>query len=137
MNIDKAEAGHEMDVLVAEKVLGWNQIQYYDDRLLGLPPEAMVMWGDDVIPHLLPVLSYSSDIAAAWQIVEKLANEGYITSVGWGPGCDGRCYASIQIILDRNLAADLVLNNPREMDGRGETVPLAICRAALKLREGL
>ena len=135
MNIDEMPAGREMDALVAEKVMGWNHIHDRAVRLMGLPPEATVMWGEDVCPHLLPILSYSTDIANAWRIVETLATEGYLTSVAWEPGRDGRSYASVQMILDRNLIADLVLNNPREMDGRGRTAPLAICRAALKLME--
>ena len=139
MNVDEMEAGRCLDALVAERVMGWTEVVVsgMPREGLGVPPEGDALYQVVVIWDVkLTIPSYSTDIAAAWGIVEKLATKHYITSVGWGPGRDEQCYASVQMILDRNLAADLVLNNPREMDGRGKTAPLAICRAALKLTEG-
>ena len=127
MNIDEMQAGREMDALVAEKVMGWNQVYYRDGRLLGLPPEAMVMWGENITPHLLPVLSYSADIEAAWDITTRMNDAVFL--------------------LERSLTANdsWRARFGRHEDGRligtmtrgtASTPALAICRAALKLMEG-
>lgn len=106
--------GRELDKLIAERVLGWVTLLPGSNTQVGL------------------FSPYSTDIAAAWQVVEKLVDMGYVVSICWGPGGDGQRYASIQMQLDIALAADLAFRNPRDMDAVAETVPLAICLAALK-----
>jgi|SRR3970040_1524292 len=110
--IDEHEANQCLDIWVAQAVMNWE------------PP-------DDATWSNLS-FSPSSDIAAAWQVVEQLANWNAIVSVAWGNGADSRKYASVQIAYDlfKELSRPL-----HEMDGKALTAPLAICRAALKAIE--
>lgn len=132
-DIDRLEEGSELDALVAEKVMGaqWVPYTWYDGSaklyLLeqgGKPPK-----GDDfdlledgrIVGWNMP--EYSSDMAAAWRVVEYIWKTKQMmielersygmdgTSKGWScrfGGFDDGVYA---------LA---------------DTMPLAICRAALK-----
>ena len=92
-------AGDEMDTLVHHNVMK-------AELLTGYYP-----------PH------YSTDISAAWKIVEKLIENPYIFP---------------QLHYSHNWVFEIWKNNPFERDGYeylalvyAETVPLAICRAAL------
>lgn len=61
------KAGREMDALVAEKVMGWT------DRHgeFAIPPDTSPHRGAiRYMPEKVP--PYSTDISAAWQVVEKL-----------------------------------------------------------------
>lgn len=50
--------GRELDLLVAEKIFGWSPSQVYDKH---------------------SYLSYSTDISAAWEVVEKVKSEYSVT----------------------------------------------------------
>jgi len=89
MRVDEMEAGRELDALVAEKVMGWE----YEARSLFRP---------------------SQDIAAAWEVVEKLK-----MCCGYSHG-RGDPFA----MLECEKFSTLVVC--------ADTVSLAICRAALK-----
>jgi len=109
-------AGRELDSLIAEKVFG-------------LSPDECGQWfhSDDGVWRSYPELAYSADIAAAWMVVEKLGNWRGFTfliiqhadaqhwQAGWYElDCDG---------YESRISAE------------AETVPLAICLAALKVAE--
>jgi len=107
MDIDKLEAGRELDVLVLKNVFGneykhIHNTDYYRE-------------GDDYV--LIPF--YSTDIAAAWKVVEKF-DEYYIEH-----NATNYPDAKIFVMLGDNI------DNAIE----AETLPLAICRAALKALE--
>lgn len=105
-------AGRELDALVAEKVMGWAPRDAgAGDRLIYVGAWAHC----ESLPH------YSTDIAAAWQVVEKLAADGLYVHVGY---CLGRTEASVNSPLD-------IIDN-----AYAPTAPLAICLAALKALEG-
>jgi len=132
--IDEMPAGRELDALVAEKVMGWRITAWND----GEP------WGNrEVFPPFEPINGipadcdcishseagepphYSTDIAAAWEVVEKM-NVDYDVMVRqqrFKPDV-WECY--------------IVRNGPfgpydRDFwEGRADTAPLAICRATLK-----
>src|SRR4030042_5169505 len=95
------KAGRELDALVAEKVMGWVWMRLEPGHVWGdgsilkedecraslyRHDNLLAVWGtlipdDGKYPHGQPSASipyYSTDIAAAWQVVEKLrrANEG-------------------------------------------------------------
>ena len=125
MNIDEMPAGREMDALVAEKVMGWSEIHHRNGRLFGMPPEATVIRGDDVILHLLPILSYSTDIGAAWEIMiiirmtASLSLEHPLTAAGlWQAKFENR--------------GEGTWHDEVTVCAMASTAPLAICRAALK-----
>lgn len=103
--IDKLQAGQELDELILKYV--------FKDSI-----------GDDGRGSRMAFFDqhrYSADIAAAWQVVEKLRAKGlYIASFGNGSGLYGCTFA--------RASHDW----KPEWTGEGATAPLAICRAALK-----
>lgn len=114
--IMQMEAGSEMDVLIAKKVMHWYSdpdVPYYDS-----------VEADGVI-HISRKWSPSTDIASAWEVVEKLKSDGhelYISTTYGQFDCT---------IVDDNGEPDE--NHSLTMLGAAheETAPLAICRAAL------
>lgn len=106
------KAGRELDALVAEKVMGWVWIKEINSPRAPelLPPNGhSPVMADDPIPR------FSTDIAAAWSVIEKLS----------GPDE----YATYQI-TNAGAAGDVFV-----CVGKGEafaeTLPLAICLAAI------
>ena len=62
------EAGRELDALIAEKVMGHRMFE---------PPPMSEPW--EVMPDDYrgrPLLPYSTDIGAAWEVVEKMRERG-------------------------------------------------------------
>lgn len=109
--------GRELDVLIAEKVMNlskeemWGIMDYYSD---GSPALA---------PNFPP---YSSDIAAAWEVVEKLK---YFDIQAPGAPCNGDEYEN----TSSNWRIELkVLDCAYSIYSEGETAPHAICLAALR-----
>lgn len=96
MNVDKIQAGREMDALIAEKITGFKPVT----MTAGIPPHF-------IYPQ------YSTDIAAAWQVIERLKKLKPIIS--YDPYSE-KWY--VRFNGGESCSAD--------------TVMLAICRAALK-----
>ena len=116
------EAGRELDTLVAEKVMGWEATAdglYWDARqkrtrlVLG---SAIAKKREEMGIENGPgfVFAPSTDIAAAWEVVEKADLWSLYGSIG-----DGPYRACIQF-------------EDREGLMTADTAPLAICLAALK-----
>lgn len=97
------QAGREIDALVVERVMGWKVAK----------PEAaalrFVTMGDTLHPNHVP--HYSTDIAAAWEVVEALRARFVFE------------------MYDREDGS-YVVKFGQEVK-RADTAPLAICRAAL------
>jgi hypothetical protein len=97
------EPGRELDALVAEKVMGWTKVgenAWEAPNIKGYP--------------LLP--RYSTDIATAWEVVEKIAQKWHDFNIGrhhgkWSIGWNYK-----------GSVVDL------------KTAPEAICKAALLAR---
>lgn len=100
MSIDSMPAGREMDALVAEKVMGW---RLDDDGFWTLIADPMCQASKPK--------AYSSDIALAWEVVEKMGRPCNLTFHH-----DGRW----------------AMQFGGSGSGLGDTAPLAISRAALK-----
>ena len=107
--IDKLEAGPELDALVAEHVMGWRwavaecEAPSLNDGRCQKPNGAFVL-------NFKP----SRDIAAAWQAVEKFNNYDWkLESHG-----EGETFT--------------IYKDGTHYSGDGAGAPLAICRAALK-----
>lgn len=120
--IDKLEAGRDLDALIAEKVFGWH----------GIIPmtEYNLCWGfragtgrreDD---KRETVKSYSSDIRAAWEVIEK-TELLILNELSFDHG-----YRDDEDDETRDYL--LVNSHSRDVLAIGSTAPLAICRAALK-----
>jgi hypothetical protein len=100
-------AGRELDALVAEKVMGICVSTGWED----IYP---VVAGVTCVTN--PIRPYSTDIAAAWEVVEKaLAPKGYNV----GPLYEGNGWWVVQ---DAGCGMEIAI---------AETAPLAICLAAL------
>jgi hypothetical protein len=110
MNIDTMPAGKDMDVLIAEKVMGWK-----------------LAWGDwthwDTTPDapercigFLP--SFSSEIEDAWQVMEKMRLS--IVPISIAPIGKGWMASKNSYFADHETC-------------HAATASLAICRAALKV----
>jgi hypothetical protein len=142
--IERMEAGRELDTLIAEKVMKLDvrksESWVGDLTSLGSPGQKVTFigefteerewveegdyfWKDDEgASHVLP--DYSTDIGAAWQVVEKIVkNNGSTVSFGYS----GRIVNRAHVTIDRTTRKDLDLDFWVEAN----TMPLAICRAAL------
>jgi hypothetical protein len=141
------EAGRELDALVAEKIFGWQRrpFECNAEQRVVVPPDwtdfSVDYWlGRDIYEH---VPAYSTDIAAAWQVVERLRDLGCNHfSLEWEQPYDDR--------PRRDREADpqerpwlFAFNAPRHLSGspsigmpdpvvlHASTAPLAICYGAL------
>lgn len=97
MNIDEMSAGREMDVLIFDQLVG----EFATDK---------------DIPH------YSTDIAAAWKVVENITEKHWKFKLRRLPGKD--YMASFQNLQKAEKNGESLPN---------KSAPLAISRAALKV----
>ena len=109
------EAGKGFDAIIARQVMGWTKATLHDD-VTG--PEAYWCMGGKA---MAPVDSFtpSTDIASAWEVVEKLRAQGHHTILS--PHDEGW---ALTILNAFTSGEDLVAT--------AHTAPLAICLAALK-----
>ena len=121
MQEQQYEAGRELDELIAEKIMGdkQNNVDWYWWNGTNLDKAAGVYAGP----------FFSTDIAAAWQVVEKLFSK-----------CDLSCKVvfiqdgQVGIKFFTSLAGDNIWTVEREVLSTvvADTLPFAICLAALK-----
>jgi hypothetical protein len=113
----------ELDALVAEKVMGWIIGYPLADAPDGMPPRPP---GDTRSHYDYPVLvpAYSTDITAAWQVVEKMEDLGY----HWR-------FANVIPSSDPIVYTMKFMRMDTDAKETEFTAPLAICRAALKAVE--
>jgi hypothetical protein len=104
-------AGRELDALVVEKVMGC--------RLVGVLGEENSVWETPDGKVVGVQWSPSTDIAAAWKVVEKMrtdkTNPAYIT-----------------IVAERTGVSVCIQTSGINVRGDADTAPHAICLAALK-----
>ena len=130
--IQEIAVGRELDALVAENVMGLEVYRSLNDWMQkGMPH--IDQWSNAVrypaywhpVYELATVLSaYSSDISAAWEVVQKfhffqLENRGY----------GGKKYWAVLSVCTEN-------GEYSQVEAYGETLPDAICKAALSAMEG-
>jgi hypothetical protein len=138
MTDTELQAGRELDAIVAEKVMGW-------ERSHDMPPFAHLWFaprdtesamakaqgavykssGAGGTRPAFPVPRYSTDIAAAWLVVDRIR-----------PTDDTRYGVTIESAVAGWYCtiedADVEWDDPAHTSvAYGETLPLAICRAAL------
>lgn len=112
------EAGRELDALVAEKVMGWH---YADRQKMGWgdgPPVVVTDLGEESGRPTIQGWSPSTDIAAAFQVVEKMRERGLTVVIDGTPGGFWCCEFSI-------------FGSETFHTGRADSLPLAICLASL------
>lgn len=135
--IDKLEAGREVDELIAKNVMDCTvQRRGLNIQCKCLPPtpghraiETCRHMGEpsDSINY------YSTDIGAAWEVIEKICKpiepfiEGQFWLDGLGFTCKGHDEGRWRCMITTERKEQRV-----EVSADAETAPLAICRAALK-----
>lgn len=147
MDIDKMPAGREMDALVAEKVMG-HAICEHSRTKSTAQSSGIAMCGvreckGELHYEYLP--RYSTDIAAAWEVVEKLQRDDFTVVVSANHSSNYQACMIFKGFAASYGPADafLYLGKTEEMSVAfgekppvrvaEETVPLSICRAALKV----
>jgi hypothetical protein len=129
MNIDEMEAGRELDALVAERVMGWKFIPLPKRNRSGLCINCgRAVWDDPRNRQTeLGICNeedcrYSTDIAAAWLVEERIAELGLI---------DEYC-------IELNAIANAHWDDGKRQPQRWQLIhatPEDRCRAALKAVE--
>lgn len=110
--MEKMNLGPDLDALIAEKVMGLEPWPGQDPRCLTKTFKArFVPHGQDPKPCAPP--EYSTDIAAAWEVVEHMKSKGF--------------YLSLR--FDTAWLASFEENG--SVSGDADNVPEAICQAAL------
>ncbi len=105
-------AGGEMDCLIAEKVMGW----WLEAHMCNPPiPVAYMNPKDRAWYRKAEDWAPSTNIAHAWEVVERMIVLGKMFSMG-SHGHDNEDWSAIF----------------GSIGGYADTAPLAICRAALK-----
>ena len=121
----KADPERNLDVLVAEKVMGWKNISpHYSKTPWGTDPKHGMNWCQ------LP--SYSTYIVAAWEVVEKMASLDWDVNISLSsklPSDDVERWYCEMTCGDDNAAWR---DDFRFIQIWASTAPLAICLAALK-----
>jgi hypothetical protein len=108
----------KLDALIAERVMGARVVYKSAGSNTYLPHS---VWNDGGADTVTPLAYYSTDIAAAWQVVEALANRGI--HVG-----------SLYRLTDRVWACTFhnrAHDKDDEWTGISIKPPVAICKAAL------
>jgi hypothetical protein len=127
------EPGRELDRLIAEKVMGWSPVKG-DPSSFENPSEFQDEWMSRHAGVWQWLPAYSTDIAAAWEVVEKLK-----TIPGkpeeWGDGFDTPF--EIRISWMPSFSEWQVAWSPAywiyEHEASAATAPHAICLAALRV----
>lgn len=106
-------AGRELNILIAERVMGL--IPHQESE----PHDGGTCYDPEMPPR------YSSDIKAAWRVVEKLDEHGFHAVVK-SPFTAGEPYHA-----GFTPHGQTGWNGRPDYAGSGDTMPLAVCRAAL------
>lgn len=110
------KAGRELDALVAEKVMGHKVKMWNDVRVRKIQVDIPLMQVGEFEHEHIP--RYSSIIADAWQVVEKLSSQGSGVEIYQDVDCPCEC--------------TLYMRNGKNIYQKADTAQLAICLAAIK-----
>lgn len=123
--------GIELDKLIAEKVMGWTEVEIVQ-VVSGGPQLQGVKHGTIASQHTsykpkLTIPKYSTDIAAAWEVVEKLESQYYFDIRQVAPSNDQVRVEYLIHVSDRSLKVIAEVFS--------KTAQRGICLAALKVIE--
>ncbi len=116
------KAGKQLDALIAERIMGLlvrpaHDMEFTSEREWAYEGNFVITSPEGYSPSLCP--SFSTDIAAAWQVIEKLTDyDPQLTQWGYEDG-------SVGWMCDFEGT-----------EAHAPTVALAICLAALKVIDG-
>lgn len=114
MRVDEMPAGGKLNCLIAERLLNWEDAGWDPlyCRFVGHPTKERYRWYEQVP-------DYSTDIARAWEVVEKMKNYLFVC----GRTDDG-IWEAYFFPVNSGIG--------KLSEAHGDTAPSAICRAALK-----
>jgi hypothetical protein len=115
-------AGRELDALVAEKVMGFHK-HHAHDYYINVPDEEWDNNNDAPFPYYWPQWGfppYSTSIADAWLVVEKLRENFDGIVLAYRNGDTGKEWR-VEFNTEHGWSAEYA-----------ETAPMAICLAALE-----
>lgn len=120
--------GRQLDILVAEKVMRLEPWPGFP----GAFRAPIILPGQTPKPCAPP--EYSTDIAAAWEVVEKLREQGAAFCIEQHPMAEE---PTVWFLTDKNMSEGIIPTDHQEhISATAATVPLAICLAALKAAGG-
>ena len=131
MTTETPEPGPQLDALVAVRVMGIADLHYFGYAKDGKKVPYYVPSGKPWATHAMdskPVPRYSTDISAAWQVVEKLKG------LRAGGGATG-AYTGFRLEQDGEGNFVVATGSGPDQELRtvvAPTAPEAICRAALE-----
>ena len=132
IEIDDHPAGRCLDRWIVEQVFGLDRMLARHNLRDG---EIYYHWGYPIGHGIAPF--YSSDIAAAWDVVEHLTNNGYCPAIlfddngHWAMSTDGS--QSVPMSSDTEDISTMFFVKKNEW---ANSAPLAICRASIKVVSG-
>lgn len=135
MNQANVEAGRELDALIADRVLGLVPCDAWvvHSRNLSGPsfiqmPDKQCAHGGGCYPAGFPA-AYSTNVAAAWQVVEKLREQFYVEITDGIPSRPRRHEWKVTLVpLDPESELPLWFQRATCV---GKSLPLTLCRTAL------
>lgn len=123
--IEQLPAGRELDALIAEALMGWSQKDDSNGFQVYTPDRCLGWWRADQPKLGDRQPCFSTDIAAAWQVVEKINKTHYLnTAQYWIEGGSNGGVLGF-------IVAFRQYKTYKGEPAKADTMPLAICRAAL------
>ena len=128
-NPNEMQAGPELDAAIAVEVMEWRRVIEDEEQPDQVPYLVGPEPGDVHYPsvaakfpdsYTFPV-QFSTDIAAAWEVLEKLKDDSWYINVSWNDTIPGV----------ENYWSCWGWRSSDTTKGSAPTAPLAICRAAL------
>jgi hypothetical protein len=127
MNSVERLAGRELDALVAEKVMGWQRMVRPDYDWAGHEWRIGGLGSGGI--HLP---SFSTDIAAAWEVVAEMERRGWSCVIATNACANGRQNGVKFYEGWRSLGYSIFDGEPHPGHTFvAETIPRAICHAAV------
>lgn len=127
------EPGKELDTLIALKVMGWRQVGAWEDD-----GEPIYADDRDNTRGSFDILPYSSDMTAAWKVVERLQSPEMARPWrrrDFAISREDRTCDGLWCVTTDTAAPHGTSPNGESVFAKAETAPLAICLAALKAVE--
>ncbi len=123
--------GPELDALVAEQVMGWTNIRADADEIAFVGPRSGQLGMAPRKDYLETIPAYSTEITAAWPLVEKLGLWVFPDEDVWIAGRP-------RSLSGKKYVPNMYMDETGVVDGRidmvtAATAPLAICLAALQV----
>lgn len=126
--MNHVHAGRELDALVAEKVMGFVLVpDGHCDECRSMSKQPIFQFQDGSYG---PCDDYSTSIAAAWEVVEKL---GYTWEMELHlilPFCSGY-WCDLFLVVEKGCIIDKA-HALKHVNAHADTAPLVICLAALE-----